>query len=529
MSEINRVIVFGIDGGTWDIILPMVRQGRLPAFSNMMQKGLYGVLASTIPYASFPAWTTAITGVNPARHGITDFTRRIPGRDGLMFLNSRHRGVPTIFNILSRRNRKVAALGIPCTSPPDPINGIMIGGFDCPVAVSARRSMLHPPQLASELFRKFGGYPYGSISEFRITPDWYSRARSTLLRNIEKRESIFRWLWEQEPWDLFWMVFPETDTASHHFWSLHDPQSPRHDPQLAQEFSGTIEEIYQRLDSVLQSYLEGMSNDDVLIVMSDHGFGGAGAYEMYLNLWLEQEGYMHFKAAPGRARQRQDMIDIALRVLPNRMPQWLFRKGIRWMGSLESRRRLANIDWNRTLAFSEESNSFPGIWCRLRGRDSNGTVPAEDRDRLLNEIRDKLLGWRNPFTGKPVVEHVFRREEVFNGSYVSLIPDLVLVPALVDGYSYAVSKSNHAIASNPIQELALSKYRGGKGSGFSGTHRQRGIFLAVGDGIEAGEVNECGITDISPTILQVMNEEIPQWMEGLPITSKPLRPVEMLV
>jgi len=538
MPNRHRVIVLGIDGGTWDVILPLVRSGRLPAFQRIMEGGIHGTLTSTIPHSSFPAWTTAITGVNPARHGIIDFTRKIPGRDRLVFLNSRHRGVPTIFEILSRRNLKVASLGIPCTFPPDPINGAMIGGFDCPVAVTAQRSMIHPPELASELFRKFGDYPYGSISEFRINHDWYPKARRILLRNVEKRASIFRWLWNRERWDLFWMVFPEIDTASHHFWSLHDPDSPRRDPQLVARCGSTIEEIYHRLDGILETYLDDMTDDDVLVVMSDHGFGGAGVYEIFLNKYLEQESYLRFKSGAHRfppplrsggekqgGCQPEDAdsggtmsLDRMLGVLPDKLPQWLFRRGFRWMGTLESRRRFGNIDWEHTVAFSEESNSFPGIWCRLQGRDPGGTVSNADRGALLDEIRAKLLTWRDPLTGHPVISVVYRREDIFNGPYLSLIPDLILEPALIDNRSCAISRSSRARTGNPIGEIPPGRYRGGKGIGFSGTHRKYGVFLAIGAGIEPSAAVDCDIADLSPTILSLMEEAVPQWMEGVPVT-----------
>jgi predicted AlkP superfamily phosphohydrolase/phosphomutase len=491
----------------------MIHQGKLPAFEHIRQSGIHCQLQSTIPHSSFPAWTTAITGVNPGSHGIIDFTRRISGQDKLIFLNSTHRGVPTIFDILSQRGRSVASLGIPCTSPPDPVNGIMIGGFDCPVAVSAHRNMVHPPELAGDLFRKFGEYPYGSISEFHITPQWYSIAKKTLLDNINKREKIFHWLWEKQKYDLFWMVFPETDTASHHFWSLHDPKSPRHDPQLSQEFGNTLTEIYERLDRVLQGFMESMTDEHILIIMSDHGFGGAGTTEIYLNLWLRQHGYLRFKSNRMRRKERASITDRILCNLPDKLPQWLFRKGFRWMGSLESRRRFSNIDWDHTLAFSEESNSFPGIWIRQQGRDPAGTVPTSNRERLLQEIQEKLLDWHCPYSGYPVMERVCRREEIYSGPHLSLIPDLILEPALIHGYSQAVSNSIRAATDNPIQRLPEHCYRGGKGIGFSGTHRKDGIFLAYGTGIVSSEIPSMQIADISPSILHFLGEQIPQWME----------------
>ena len=509
-----RVIVFGIDGGTWDAILPLIQKGQLPCFQQLLESSTWGKLQSTIPPSSFPAWTTAITGVNPGKHGITDFTRRISGQDKLIFLNSRHCGVPTIFDILSQRGRKVASLGIPATSPPDPINGISIGGFDCPVAVSAARNMVYPPLLATELFGKFGDYPYGSISEFRITKNWYAKAREILLKNIEKRENIFYWLWEQEDWDLFWMIFPETDTASHHFWALHDPRSPRHDPELAKHFGDTLSEIYKHLDKVLSNFLNLLKDDDFLIVMSDHGFGGADTIEIYLNLWLQQEGYLTFSNNKREKVKNGNLVQRLLEILPDRLPQWLFRQNPHLMGSLESHRRFIGIDWKNTVAFSEESNSFPGIWLRLDGRDFEGSVPLSERDQLLNEIQMKLLTWVNPLTNRPVMKQVWRREDIFDGPYLSFIPDLVLEPALINGYSPNIASSNRAMTDNPIQTIPPVHYRGGKGLGFSGTHRNQGIFLAYGADSPTGEISEVNLADITPTILNFMGETIPEWMEG---------------
>ncbi len=521
MPKKPRVIVFGIDGGSWNLIQPLIDRGLLPALKHLRENGAGAALSSTVPHSSFPAWTTAITGVGPGKHGIVDFTRRLPGQDRLIFLNSRHRGVPTIFETLSRHRSKVASLGIPATSPPDPINGIVIGGFDCPVAVSAQRSMIYPPELARELFRKFGDYPYGSISESRITSQWYATARDVLLKNIAKRQTIFQWLWEKESWDLFWMVFPESDTASHHFWSLHDPDSPRHDPELAAEFGNTLTEIYQRIDQALQGFLDLLNPEDLLIVMSDHGFGGAGTTEIYLNLWLQKQGYLRFLSSRKRKSRSRSITNRALEYLPANVPQWLFRKGKTLMGPLESRRRFNHIDWKHTIAFSEEANSFPAIWCRLKRRDPHGTVSPSGKDSLIEELSEKLLAWRCPITGKPVISKAYRREEIFDGAYVPMIPDLILEPALIDGLSLAIGNSNSAVTDDPVQTIPPNRYRGAKGSGFNGTHRSQGIVVAYQQEKTSGNISHAHIADISPTILRHLNHPVPQWMEGAPIIPEP--------
>src|SRR3989304_3517354 len=72
----KRVMIIGLDGATFDIISPMVEAGRLPTFSELMIKGTWGNLMSTVPPLTPPAWTSFMTGKNPGKHGIFGFSRK---------------------------------------------------------------------------------------------------------------------------------------------------------------------------------------------------------------------------------------------------------------------------------------------------------------------------------------------------------------------------------------------------------------------------------------------------------------------
>ena len=73
------LLVIGLDGATLDLILPWAAEGRLPALARLMDRGAWGPLRSTVPAATFPAWTSLVTGMNPGRHGVLDFSERVPG------------------------------------------------------------------------------------------------------------------------------------------------------------------------------------------------------------------------------------------------------------------------------------------------------------------------------------------------------------------------------------------------------------------------------------------------------------------
>ena len=66
----NRVFVLGWDGATWDILRPLMAEGRLPVLQKLMQQGVSGTLSSVFPPLSPVAWTTVMTGKNSGKHGI---------------------------------------------------------------------------------------------------------------------------------------------------------------------------------------------------------------------------------------------------------------------------------------------------------------------------------------------------------------------------------------------------------------------------------------------------------------------------
>ena len=74
----DRLLIVGWDGADWDILRPLMDQGELPTLSSMVEEGATADLLSTIPYQSWSAWSTFLTGLGPAGHGVYDFVERDP-------------------------------------------------------------------------------------------------------------------------------------------------------------------------------------------------------------------------------------------------------------------------------------------------------------------------------------------------------------------------------------------------------------------------------------------------------------------
>jgi predicted AlkP superfamily phosphohydrolase/phosphomutase len=125
----TRVMVFGIDGGTWDVIIPLLKQGKLPNLRALMENGQYGILHSDAGSTYSPVvWTSIFTGKLPKNHGVTEWE----------FSDSRNRFSKSLWNILNEYGQKAITVNIPGTFPPEKILGIQISGFPIPEGIQGQ-------------------------------------------------------------------------------------------------------------------------------------------------------------------------------------------------------------------------------------------------------------------------------------------------------------------------------------------------------------------------------------------------------
>jgi predicted AlkP superfamily phosphohydrolase/phosphomutase len=73
-----KVLVLGFDGFDPKIAEEMMKDGRLPNFQRLRERGSFSRLETSIPPQSPVAWSNFISGMNPGGHGIYDFIAREP-------------------------------------------------------------------------------------------------------------------------------------------------------------------------------------------------------------------------------------------------------------------------------------------------------------------------------------------------------------------------------------------------------------------------------------------------------------------
>jgi len=498
----GRALVIGFDGADWDVLRPLVAAGRMPNLATWLREAgtaAAAPLPSTAPPMSFPAWTSFATGLAPGRHGIFDFTQKLPGAWRLRFVNAADRAGASLWGRVAARGASVLCLGVPATFPPEPLPaGLLVPGFDAPVSTGSDARAASDPGLYQRIARRAGPWMAPDLDEGARGDGWHERAAAALVARVDRKAGFaleaLRQLREagRDP-ALAVVVFSESDTVAHHFWRDHDPRSPRHDPAVSAARRGALAAVYERLDAAAGALRAAVGEDALCVLLSDHGQGGASRRVVHLNRRLAECGLLARAPRGATDRAARWARDTALRWLPPRAAQAVFRRTRGSAARLESAARFGGFDWRRTVAVSEEANTQPGVWIALRGREAEGAVAPADYERARQDVIDALLDWKLE-GGHPVVARARRREEVYEGPFAARAPDVVVELAPEDGYAHSLVPTPWHEGDGPaVRTLAGDELGGGRGRGMNGAHRPDGVWLAVGGPAPAAPASIAGV------------------------------------
>jgi predicted AlkP superfamily phosphohydrolase/phosphomutase len=246
-------------------------------------------------------------------------------------------------------------------------------------------------------------------------------AQSRLAADEVERQ--YAWTLDRFADGFLFYYFGDVDLVSHMMWRPMDPGHPAYDPAVDPQYRLVVENLYVEMDAVVGRTLGRLGPNDLLVVMSDHGFT-SWRRSFNLNTWLRDNGYLALK--PGRRVGRGATFD--------------------------------DIDWSATRAYGLGLN---GLYVNLRGRESSGIVDPAERDALVREISGKLLQVIDPQTSAAAITRLFRREDV----YRLLSGDEELAPDMVVGYAKGTRASDDSAIGGVAPEV-LSDNR----SAWTGDH-----------------------------------------------------------
>ncbi len=155
----GKVILLAIDGLSWNVLVPLMEAGALPAISSLVHSGAYGYLDNGDDSLSPIVWTSIFSGRSADHHGISGYRKMVFPRSGRSAMNlllmqptidtfyglshlvqrlpspgfwrlshasAYDRRAPMLWDIVSVFDRKVVVVNPLVNLPVKPVNGAMI-------------------------------------------------------------------------------------------------------------------------------------------------------------------------------------------------------------------------------------------------------------------------------------------------------------------------------------------------------------------------------------------------------------------
>ncbi len=460
----KRLLIIGLDAMSPDLAFDRWAS-ELPTLHRLRTHGIWGLLESTLPPITVPAWATMVTSQDPGTLGIYGFRNRKDHTYHRMELVSSHwLREKTVWDYLGLAGKTSIVIGVPPSYPPRSIHGSMIS---CLLTPSAERDYTFPKSLKPLIEKKFGTYLFD-------VPNFQTHKKSWLLDQIyrlgEQRFEIVKWLIQTQDWDFFMFVDMGIDRMQHGFWGFMDPEHPKYEP--GNPYENAVHSYYRFVDQKLEELLDLLENleDPVdLMIVSDHGAqrmkGGFAIYE-----WLIQEGYLRLHTHPqGITRLTPEM-----------------------------------IDWQHTIAWSE-GGYYARIFLNVKGREPQGTVDPRDYEKIRDELTAKFLDLTDE-EGRPFQTEVYRPEEIYH-AVRNVAPDLMV---------FFGDLAWRAIGSVGYGQVWVPENDTGPDDA---NHARHGVFVMYGPSVRSRPepLKDLIIYDIGATVLAYFGIEPTNPLRGKPI------------
>lgn len=472
-----RTLAIGLDGCSWNVLDPLLETGELPTLARLRAEGAHGVLESTVPFYTGPAWASFATACSPAAHGIYDFLMLREG-DVLSIATDGDLRRATYYEALARQGRRSVLVNLPLDQ----------GGHEGAVIVNS--------WLTSDEERRI--FPVGRrevyrdrLAEYRSYPTTFEAGLALHLQDLreieQSRFALAQDLLLQEPWDHFFILFSSTDWLGH----AATGRFLAGDAAARDAFL----RLYRDLDGYV-GWLVEHASDATVAVLSDHG-QCAETHAVRINTILRELGLVRLLrertsdagSHGGTGPRTSIRVPTALAGL-RRIP--LLRRVVR--GSSRALRRRLGIDVVTPLRGLEVD--------RARSRVFSPTVASYAiyaRDCSAAELRDvaDALLQVHLDDGRPAFEDVWTPEELYGRS----LPD---GPSLVFAPSPGVRPS--ITVRQPVVETVTERGRG--------AHQRDGILLLSGQETVARDLGRISIYDVAPTLLWAMGAAVPAGGDG---------------
>lgn len=263
-------------------------------------------------------------------------------------------------------------------------------------------------------------------------------------------------------------VFDAPDRIQHMFLqTAHDYDKPTREG-LEKSYEEIIDAMYIRMDELVGKLSRQIGKNDVMFVISDHGFT-TFRRGVNLNAWMRENGFLQARADSGDAQYLQ------------------------------------GVDWAETRAYTF---GLSGIYVNRAGREKEGIVGEDQVGPLKKDLIARLEALVDDQTGGKPIRRVLDATDAYHGPYRGDGPDLIV------GYADGYRASWEAAVGRADGPVFSDNRKAWRGDHCVDPEIVPGIFFV---NREVKTEEKLQLLDLGPTILDLFGVSTPKYMDGKPI------------
>ena len=512
----RKLLLIGLDAADRELIERWADAGHLPNIAKLRSSGVWGSLQTSADTLHVSAWPSIFSGVTPDKHGLYHAYVMREGEQAPVRPRPEECPVPFLWKLLDAHGKKSIIMDAFLTCPLRDFNGIQVVDWGSWTWFSGQEIL--PKEIANEIQQKFGSYPAENHSEVGMTPPPDPVGfRERLIKGVEKKTEVARWLMDSQPWDFFLLVFGECHAAGHYFWHYQDEDYVAYPEDCDQLLRSALLDVYKSIDASIGEFAAAAGPDVSVIVVSGDGMGPNYSASHLLPDVLKRMHLMNAGAAEDETqstatkKHRQSFASRLRNMVPKSaramVSKYILPRSVNERLSLHW--KTADIDWANTRAFLIDNANEGFVRVNLKNREPEGIVgPGKEYDDVCCSVGDVAQSMINPDNGKPVASEVHKSTEIYSGPCVQNMPDVIINWNPDAKVTTRVEVPGLGTIECPDAGFEVTPY-------YTGNHRGNAFIIAQGPGIEpATELENGDILDLAPSILDHFGIEVPDHMDG---------------
>lgn len=301
--------------------------------------------------------------------------------------------------------------------------------------------------------------------------------------------------------DLLMFYEPHIDLEEHAFL-LTDPRQPGYEEKKVKEYESYIKQAYEQADGIIGKTMAAMIPADRLVIVSDHGMEPIHS-RLSPNYELKEAGLLKFD-----------------------------KKG--------------RVDLSKSQAYAVASGTIAHVYINLKGREKGGIVNPKEREAVQNKIIRAFQGIndeRKLTSQKELFKHSYKEwkksdrdwkeTKDMTASFLSILQNKKDQPyeKIIEADQRKADNFNHPNAGDVVLTAAPGYLMGkdakqaiepteelGSHGGDPKRKELQPVFYAYGKDIGHSQIkSELSTLDIAPTVYQLMELQLPAFIDGKPI------------